>query len=52
VIDVEFGRNGSAAAKIYRQCFEPQTLLQYSTFPDDIQKGGIWEWVKPGMYRK
>jgi hypothetical protein len=52
VIDVEFGRNGSAAAKIYRQCFEPQTLLEYSTFPDDIQKGGVWKWVKPGMYTK
>lgn len=52
VIDVEFGRNGSAAAKIYRHCFETQTLLEYSTFPDDIQKGGVWEWVKPGMYPK
>ena len=50
VIDVEFGRNGSAAAKIYRHCFEPQTLLEYAAFPDDIQKGGVWEWVKPGIY--
>ena len=48
VIDVEFGRNGSAAAKIYRHCFGPRTLLEYATFPDDIQKGGVWEWVKPG----
>ena len=50
VIDVEFGRNGSAAARVYRQCSEPQTVLQYHAFPEDIQKGGMWEWVKPGLY--
>jgi hypothetical protein len=40
VIDIEFGRNGSAAAKIYRHCFGPQTVLEYSTFPDAIHMGG------------
>ena len=50
VIDVEFGYNGSAAAKVYRQCFEPQTVLQYVAFLNDIESGGTWEWVKPGMY--
>ncbi len=50
VIDVEFGNNGSAAAKIYRQCFEPQSVLQYAAFPSNIEAGGTWEWVKPGMY--
>jgi hypothetical protein len=52
VIDIEFGWNGSAAAKVYRQCSEPQTVLQYHSFPEDIQKGGMWEWVKPGLYPK
>lgn len=50
VIDVEFGYNGSAAAKVYRQCFEPQTVLQYVATLDSIESGGTWEWVKPGMY--
>ena len=50
VIDVEFGRNGSAAARVYRQCSEPETVLQYQASPADIQKGGMWEWVKPGLY--
>jgi hypothetical protein len=50
VIAVEFGRNGSAAAKIYRHCFAPQTVLEYATFPDAIHMGGAWQWVKPGMY--
>ncbi len=49
-IDAEFGWNGSAAAKIYRHCFAPQTVLEYSTFPDAFHMGGVWEWVKPGMY--
>jgi hypothetical protein len=50
VLDVEFGWKGSAAAKIYRHCFAPQTVLEYSTFPDSIHMGGVWQWVKPGMY--
>ena len=50
VIDVEFGWNGSAAARVYRQCSEQETVLQYHAFPQDIQKGGMWEWVKPGLY--
>jgi hypothetical protein len=50
VIDVEFGWNGSAAAKIYRHCFAPRTILQYLTFPNSTHMGGNWEWVKPGMY--
>ncbi|MGA2074385.1 MAG: hypothetical protein ABSH52_12860 [Terriglobia bacterium] len=48
VIDVEFGRNGSAAAKIYRHCFGPRTLLEYVAVPEAIHMGGGWEWVKPG----
>ncbi len=50
VIDVEFGWNGSAAARIYRHCFAPRTVLEFSTSPDAIHMGGMWEWVKPGMY--
>jgi len=50
VIDAEFGWNGSAAAKIYRHCFAPQTVLEYATFPDAFHMGGSWQWVKPGMY--
>jgi hypothetical protein len=50
VIDVEFGRSGSASAMVYRQCFAPQSVLQYTTSVDDLQNGGTWEWVKPGLY--
>ena len=48
VLDVEFGWNGSAAAKIYRHCFAPRTLLEYVAVPEAIHMGGAWEWVKPG----
>jgi hypothetical protein len=51
VIDVEFGKKGSASARIYRHCFAPRTILEYSVDMDDIKMGGTWEWVKPGMYR-
>lgn len=52
VIDVEFGKNGSASARIYRHCYVPKTLLQLTGVDlQDIQKGGTWEWVAPGMYR-
>lgn len=42
VIAVEFGRSGTAAAKIYRRCYVPETLLEYATFPDSIEQGGAW----------
>jgi hypothetical protein len=48
VIDAEFGWNGSAAAKIYRHCLGPRTLLEYVAVPEAIHMGGGWEWVKPG----
>ena len=48
VIDVEFGWNGSAAAKVYRHCFAPQTVLEYVAVPEAIHMGGAWQWVKPG----
>jgi hypothetical protein len=51
VLDVEFGRNGSASARIYRHCFGSETLLQFQVSDtDDIRKGGFWEWVQAGMY--
>ena len=50
-MDIEFGNGGSAAAKIYRQCFEPQTVLLFVVkAPENLQAGSGWLWVKAGKY--
>jgi len=48
-IDVEFGDAGSAATKIYRQCFAPQTVLLFvARDPTNLSAGGGWMWAKSG----
>lgn len=50
-IDIEFGSTGSASARLYRQCFAPQTVLLYVVKdPANIAEGGGWLWVKTGKY--
>ena len=50
-MDLEFGPAGSAAAKLYRQCFGPQTVLLYAVKdPANLEAGGGWLWVKAGKY--
>lgn len=50
-IDVEFGDAGSAATKIYRQCFAAQTVLLFVVRdPANVSAGGGWMWAKSGRY--
>lgn len=50
-IDVEFGDAGSAATKIYRQCFAAQTVLLFVVKdPVNVSAGGGWMWAKSGRY--
>jgi len=50
-IDVEFGDAGSAATKIYRQCFGAQTVLLFVVKdPANLSAGGGWMWAKSGRY--
>ena len=50
-MDLEFGAGGATAAKVYRQCFAPQTVLLYVVKdPANVEAGGGWLWVKAGKY--
>ncbi|MGA8729008.1 MAG: hypothetical protein WB608_09675 [Terracidiphilus sp.] len=50
-MDLEFGPAGAAAAKVFRQCFAPQTVLLYVVKdPANLEAGGGWLWVKGGKY--
>jgi hypothetical protein len=50
-MDLEFGPGGAAAAKVFRQCFAPQTVLLYVVKdPANLEAGGGWLWVKAGKY--
>jgi len=50
-LDVEFGDAGSAAAKIYRQCFAPKTVLLFIVRdPRNPSAGGAWVWAKGGPF--
>lgn len=49
-MDLEFGSAGSAAAKLYRQCFAPQTVLLYLVKDPEHPDSGGWMWVKTGKY--
>lgn len=50
-MDLEFGAGGATAAKLYRQCFAPQTVLLYVVKdPANVEAGGGWLWVKAGKY--
>jgi len=50
-LDVEFGDAGSAAARIYRQCFAPRTALLFVVRdPANPSAGGAWVWAKGGPF--
>jgi len=50
-MDLEFGAGGATAAKVYRQCFAPQTVLLYVVKdPANVEAGGGWLWVKAGKF--
>lgn len=50
-MDVEFGDAGSAAARIYRQCFAPKTVLLFVVRdPRNPSAGGAWLWAKSGQF--
>ena len=50
MIDVEFSESSSANALIYRQCFQPQTVLTLMVKnPQDMADGKVrWLWSKTG----
>lgn len=49
-MDLEFGSEGAAATKVYRQCFAPQTVLLYLMKDPEHPDSGGWVWVKAGKY--
>lgn len=50
-MDVEFGNPGSSSALIYRQCFQPRTvLLLVLKNSAQLSDGADWVWVKSGKF--